>query len=154
SLDADFEALPVAVECPYKGLAPYEAADADSFFGRDDETTDCLARLAGSPLLVVTGPSGCGKSSLVRAGVVPALTRSGRRTIVLLPGGAPVAALADALAGCRGHPVLVVDQFEEAFTLNDPETARAFSAQLAEYAVTVAPVIVTVRADHLASFSA
>ena len=31
------EALPAATDCPYKGLAPYEATDADSFFGRDGE---------------------------------------------------------------------------------------------------------------------
>ena len=77
------DAIPTATECPYKGLAPYEAGDADAFFGRDDEIAACLRRLDASPLLVVAGPSGCGKSSLVRAGVVPALAagRAGRRRV-------------------------------------------------------------------------
>ena len=61
------EPLAISQECPYQGLAPYDVADRDRFFGRDAEIAACLERLAASPLLVVAGPSGCGKSSLVRA---------------------------------------------------------------------------------------
>ena len=49
---------------------------------------------------------------------------------------------------------MVVDQLEEAFTLNEPDAARSFCSRLAAYATDVAPVIVTVRADHLASLGA
>jgi DNA-binding SARP family transcriptional activator/WD40 repeat protein len=154
SLSGAQEALPAASACPYKGLAPYEAADADSFFGRDDEVSACLHRLATSSLLVVAGPSGCGKSSLVRAGVLPALVRARRSVVVLVPGADPDAALTSALAGHEGTPVVVVDQLEELFTLNLPDAARAFCGRLAAYANDVASVIVAVRADHLASLGA
>src|SRR5262249_32562567 len=48
----------------------------------------------------VTGPSGAGKSSFVRAGVIPALKRSGAlwETFIVRPGRRPLAALADVLA--------------------------------------------------------
>ncbi|MEM9492186.1 MAG: protein kinase, partial [Myxococcota bacterium] len=48
----------------------------------------------------VAGPSGAGKSSLVRAGVIPALKRSGQRwqAIIMRPGRRPLDALARILA--------------------------------------------------------
>jgi WD40 repeat protein len=64
-------------ECPYKGLAAYEAADSRWFYGRDRLVSTVAARLAerfDDPRpLVVTGVSGCGKSSLLRAGLIPAI---------------------------------------------------------------------------------
>ena len=79
----------VSEHCPYKGLVPYDVADAEMFFGRDSEIVACLERLDDSPLLVVTGPSGCGKSSLVRAGLVPALQRAGHTRRRVRPRGRP-----------------------------------------------------------------
>jgi len=67
----------VSAFCPYRGLLPYGADDADFFFGREDDATACLRRLRDSHVLAVVGPSGIGKSSLVLAGVVAALTRAG-----------------------------------------------------------------------------
>ena len=61
------------VVCPYKGLAPFDADDADYFFGRERLVAELVARLVGAPLLAVVGPSGSGKSSVVRAGLLPAL---------------------------------------------------------------------------------
>ena len=59
--------------------------------------------------------------------------------------------MAAALAGTRGDPVLVVDQFEEVFTLrDDPASARAWLADLASYATERAPVVLAMRADHVA----
>ncbi|NLF55873.1 MAG: toll/interleukin-1 receptor domain-containing protein, partial [Thauera phenolivorans] len=66
---------------PYPGLAPFQAADAAVYFGREEEQRRCLDALAqmrrygGERLLVVVGASGCGKSSLVRAGVLPRVAR-------------------------------------------------------------------------------
>lgn len=142
-------------ECPYKGLAPYDADDSESFFGRDLEIAACVERLASSPLLVVAGPSGCGKSSLVRAGLVPVLRRRERTVVVFSPGGNPEAALDDALASADGGAVLVVDQAEELFALgSSPEAVRAFCARIALYAQVTAPVVLTVRSDYLGGLSA
>src|SRR5690606_31475439 len=66
---------------PYPGLAPFQAADAAVYFGREQEQRRCLDTLAqmrrygGERLLVVVGTSGSGKSSLVRAGVLPRIAR-------------------------------------------------------------------------------
>jgi DNA-binding SARP family transcriptional activator len=159
--DASLLAVPVpptiSRHCPYKGLAPYDIDDGEVFFGRDEEVAACLERLRTTPLLVVTGPSGCGKSSLVRAGLIPALRREGRAAVVFVPGGDPQAAMTNAVASSvADSPLLVVDQFEEVFTLDDDTTPRApaLCARLADYATTTAPVIVTVRADHVAALAA
>lgn len=60
-------------EPPYRGLARFEPADADLFFGRD-QLTDHLFELTSSRrFTAVFGPSGSGKSSLLRAGLIPRL---------------------------------------------------------------------------------
>lgn len=63
--------------CPYRGLAAYDVADAQYFFGREVLTEQLMVRLAerlvGAGMLMVVGPSGSGKSSLLRAGLIPAL---------------------------------------------------------------------------------
>ena len=65
-----------AARNPYKGLRPFEEADADEFFGRESLIETLLERLAdptGGRFLAVVGPSGSGKSSLLRAGLLPRL---------------------------------------------------------------------------------
>jgi outer membrane protein assembly factor BamB len=153
-LDTVAEPTPIEDDCPYKGLAPYDVGDAESFFGRDAEVSACLDRLRSTPLLVVGGPSGCGKSSLVRAGLVPALRRQGRATVVLSPGSDPDAALTEATMATSGTPVVVIDQFEELFSLGSPAAdVRAFLARVVAYATERAPVVVAIRSDHLGSLS-
>ena len=75
-----------ATECPYKGLAPYDVGDGDSFFGRSADVDELLGRMRSARLIVVTGPSGSGKSSLVRAGLVPALVARGRQRVACMRG--------------------------------------------------------------------
>jgi eukaryotic-like serine/threonine-protein kinase len=86
-------------ERPYPGLAPFQERDAGKFFGRAGEIATALARLDERPILAVVGSSGVGKSSFVRAGVIPALKRSGEPwdALVVRPGRAPLEALAAAL---------------------------------------------------------
>jgi WD40 repeat protein/DNA-binding SARP family transcriptional activator/energy-coupling factor transporter ATP-binding protein EcfA2 len=141
--------------CPYPGLRPYDIDDADGFFGRDADVAACLRRLAETSVLAVVGPSGCGKSSLVRAGVAAALRTDGRRVVVMTPGAHPVAARVAAMPGpASTPPVLVVDQFEEAFTLcSDQAEQEAFLSALTAHAA-VAPLVVAVRADRIADLSA
>ncbi|HEX8111534.1 MAG TPA: protein kinase [Kofleriaceae bacterium] len=87
-------------ESPYAGLSPFQESDAGKFFGRNREITAMVARIRDRPLLAVVGSSGVGKSSLVRAGLVPALKRSGEpwEVLVARPGRAPLDALADVIA--------------------------------------------------------
>jgi hypothetical protein len=85
--------------CPYRGLALYEAADAELFRGRERAVAEVVARMIDPPLLAIVADAGTGKSSLVRAGVLPAiaggvLPDSGRwRQIVVTPSGAAELAL-------------------------------------------------------------
>ncbi|MGB7980606.1 MAG: BTAD domain-containing putative transcriptional regulator [Candidatus Nanopelagicales bacterium] len=145
---------PAAQACPYQGLAPYDVDDAEGFFGRDTDVTTCLERLAGTPLLVVAGASGSGKSSLARAGIVPALAAAGRRAVVLVPGEDPAGALAEAVGSSSDSVVLVIDQFEEVFTLERSDSAaRAFCLQVADHARGRAPVVIVVRSDHLGALA-
>ena len=119
-------AAPLMATCPYKGLAAYETADAEGFFGRASEVSACIDRLRETTLLVVTGPSGCGKSSLLRAGLVPALLRLEQPVVTFVPGSDPDAAMSEALAGAVGRPTLVIDQFEELFTLAAVDAGQVF----------------------------
>ena len=85
---------------PYAGLSSFQESDAGRFFGRSREIAAMVARIRERPLLGVLGPSGVGKSSLVRAGLVPALKRSGEawESFVLRPGRQPLSSLATVLA--------------------------------------------------------
>ncbi len=133
---------------PYRGLLPYGAEDADSFFGREDDVSACLRRLRDTKLLAVVGPSGIGKSSLVLAGVVAALTRAATAVLVTTPGARPL----DSLAGLkpRGRQTLVVDQAEEAVTgsADAGERDRYFAA-LAAHVGAGGALVLSLRADHL-----
>jgi hypothetical protein len=62
---------------PFAGLAAFQEADATRFFGRGRDIAHVVAELRARPLVALVGPSGAGKSSLARAGVIPALKRSG-----------------------------------------------------------------------------
>ena len=76
---------------PYPGLLAFEEEDAPIYFGRDFEIRHLIERLTarrtlgGARLLVLLGASGSGKSSLLRAGVLPRLRRSGRGWLVVPP---------------------------------------------------------------------
>jgi WD40 repeat protein/class 3 adenylate cyclase len=150
----DYSLPPADVPCPYKGLVPFEAEDADVFFGREELVQDLVGRLDETPFLAVVAPSGNGKSSLVRAGVVPELQRrhDRLRPVLFSPGEHPLAELA--AAGDTG--LLVVDQFEEVFTLCRDEAERsAFIEALLDAAERGLHVVIALRADfygHCAAY--
>ncbi len=138
----------VSATCPYRGLLPYDAADADTFFGREDDIAACLRRLRDTGVLTVIGPSGVGKSSLVRAGLVASLSGSGRPVLVTTPGVHPM----DSIVGLkpRGRQTLVVDQAEEAVTLcTDPAERARYFAALALHVGAGGALVLALRADHL-----
>jgi class 3 adenylate cyclase len=150
----DYSLPPADVPCPYKGLVPFDAADADVFFGREQLVEELVDRLDEAPFLAVVAPSGNGKSSLVRAGVVPELERrTGRlRPALFSPGEHPLAELAAA----GDADLLVVDQFEEVFTLcRDEDERRTFIVALLGAAERGLRVVVALRADfygHCAAY--
>jgi serine/threonine protein kinase len=149
-------AVPVGEgDSPFAGLASFQEADASRFFGRDRDIAHIVTELRSRPLVTLVGLSGTGKSSLVRAGVIPSLKRSGEGwdAHVVRPGRTPLAALAGLLgpgdspsesierlraepghlgvrlrtrAACNLRRILIfVDQLEELYTLGAPPDERA-----------------------------
>jgi WD40 repeat protein len=169
---------------PYRGLLPFEAEDAAWFFGRDDLVRRLVDRVGRLPVVAVLGASGSGKSSLLRAGLVGAVADDDSwRVMLTTPTDRPLDALSDQVAKLSGRDVrqlraelredpatadvtiraalppgaralLVVDQFEEIFTLcDDPEERTAFVDTLVDVAVGEGrrtTVVLGVRADFLA----
>jgi hypothetical protein len=87
---------------PYPGLARFNIADAGIFFGREATVERLVSAIDRSSLTVLVGPSGSGKSSIIWAGLVPYLSRSGGWRIGDIrigsePGANPFSALARAL---------------------------------------------------------
>jgi WD40 repeat protein len=148
---------------PYPGLSAFTEADAGRFFGREAEVESLWSKLRQRKLLALIGPSGAGKTSFVRAGLAPSRP-SGWGALVATPGGAPMRALAEALVEelpsdadtmkqllgfddpevafrvvrkwreSHLEAVLVVDQFEELFTLNPREVQERFAGLLGRLA--------------------
>jgi serine/threonine protein kinase len=102
-------------ESPYAGLSAFQETDADRFFGRAREIAAMMGRLRDRPLMAVVGPSGAGKSSFVRAGMVPALKRSGEawEALVVRPGRQPLGALAHLLAPLVNSSMSLADDLKE-----------------------------------------
>lgn len=164
--------------CPYKGLEPFEAADADYYFGRERLVAELVARLVGTSFLGLVGASGSGKSSALRAGLLPALAggvlpgSDGWPRLLLRPGEHPLHELRMALARTArdpervpeeasaalqaaldqlpagGRQVLVVDQFEEVFTTARDEAERDRFVELITSTRAGLKVLVSLRADH------
>lgn len=175
--DPSLAALPLATAegNPYQGLRPFSEEDADVYFGREALVEEVLDRLRSSSGFVsIVGPSGSGKSSAAQAGVVPRLREVGDTVVVFQPGARPLWELAGAIdrAGFGSRAgllrrfesggdviksvvdrplVLVVDQFEELFTLADPDVALRFSELIARGITdpdTPLRVVATLRADY------
>ncbi|MET0903473.1 MAG: protein kinase, partial [Acidimicrobiales bacterium] len=126
---------PATNECPYPGLLPFTAGDAERFFGREEVVDQIVTRLRRHPFLAVVGASGSGKSSVLRAGVAPHLGIE----CIITPGAQPLAALAEV------EGALVIDQFEELFTQGARDDERA--AFLDRLLAWPHPVAIGLRAD-------
>ncbi|HEY6179538.1 MAG TPA: serine/threonine-protein kinase, partial [Kofleriaceae bacterium] len=102
-------------ESPYAGLSSFQEADAGKFFGRNREIAAMVTRIRDRPLIAVVGSSGVGKSSFVRAGLVPALKRSGEtwETLVVRPGRKPLDALAGIVAPMVATAANLADEADE-----------------------------------------
>lgn len=117
---------------PYVGLAAFQQEDADRFFGRERLVDELVAQVAEHRLVTVIGASGAGKSSLLRAGLIPKIDGP---AVVITPG----TPLPD------GDGLLVVDQFEEIFTLCHDETERR--GYIESLLTTSRRVVLGLRAD-------
>jgi serine phosphatase RsbU (regulator of sigma subunit) len=162
--------------CPYPGMRPYAAGDADRFHGRAREIAEILGRLrAGEREIYVIGPSGSGKSSLVAAGMLPRLGRgvAGLGSFVvrsMRPGENPAARLRELLELSVDAPacsvatlvsrhapdtsvLIVVDQLEEVFTLAGAAERKQFLTLLTALRNERRCVVVfTLRADFYGDF--
>ena len=132
---------------PYVGPRPFEREDAPRFFGRTREFRDVVSLVIAQRVLLLYSASGAGKSSLLNAGVLPLLEEEKDVDVMpvarvraddpptngnvfvfgllsSLDGGAAAnLSLAELLAGRpnrsrTGLRALVVDQFEELFTVH------------------------------------
>ena len=98
---------PAQGEAPYRGLAAFQPQHAGWFFGREALAGAIVSRVLADGAVIVVGASGSGKSSLLRAGVIPALTgqlatddpRGVWRVLLFTPGDRPLPALVQRLAG-------------------------------------------------------
>jgi WD40 repeat protein/energy-coupling factor transporter ATP-binding protein EcfA2 len=167
--------------CPYVGLQAFDQNTAKYFCGRDRQIDLLLSKIEASRFVPVIGASGSGKSSLVKAGLIPALEKQGGWCILppIKPWTDPLAILKKALVeqfyklpteikkayakleseGLNAilpegsqRVLLVVDQFEELFTVcANEEDRKKFIRLLAEGAdregrLTIAT---TMRADFV-----
>ncbi|MBN1450523.1 MAG: CHAT domain-containing protein, partial [Anaerolineales bacterium] len=157
-LDMSFNALALGgtppeydSRCPFPGLMAFRPEESEFFFGREALVEKLQNRLKTHSFLAVLGPSGSGKSSLVMAGLVPALEGA---WAYLTPGNDP---LAELYALEDDRQLIVVDQFEEIFTLTfDESTRQEFIARLLALSKEHR-VVLTMRADfwgEIARYSA
>jgi WD40 repeat protein len=164
---------------PYPGLAAFTEGDAEYFFGRELEVETMWKKLRRPHLLALIGPSGAGKSSFLRAGLLPSKPE-GWGHVICTPGSAPVLSLSRNLAReLAGDPeavdlllrfddpetaieavsrwrrrhdqaLVIVDQFEELFTLNPPEVQSRYADLLGRLALEAdAHVLLSMRDDFL-----
>ena len=165
---------------PYLGLRAFQEVDEHRFFGRDELIQRLVDRVRDDcRFTALVGPSGSGKSSVVQAGLIPHLRRESPaiRVVRMQPGSQPFAELDAALDRALGRQhrqgardrssvvadliaptlpsgttrlLLVIDQFEELFTMVDQDTAGQFLNSLLETLVDTNSrlrVIITLRAD-------
>ncbi|MDX8034225.1 hypothetical protein SK803_28755 [Lentzea sp. BCCO 10_0856] len=133
---------PCDESAPYLGLAAFQPSDASLFRGREELVAHLVGEVGKRSFLGVFGASGSGKSSLLRAGLVPSLSLS---SVVLTPTARP---LRELTARTADQPeLIVVDQFEETFTLcADLDERASFVAALLSSG---AKVVIGCRIDFL-----
>jgi WD40 repeat protein len=164
---------------PYPGLMSFTEEDAEYFFGRELEVEGLLKKLRRPRLLALVAPSGAGKTSFLRAGLLPTLPK-GWKALYATPGSRPFQALAQALAPTfagdaqavqallrfeeedtavslfqrfrqrHEQALVVVDQFEELFTLNPPQVQQSFAKLLGRLVLDAdLHVILSLRDDFI-----
>lgn len=134
-------------KCPYFGLPPAGAGDAEWYFGREQELAGALRALDEHGVLLVAGSSGVGKSSFVRAGIGEQFLARGIEVAIVTPGEHPIDALRN-VGLPAGESLLIVDQCEQAFAADDPAEVSEFFSLLSRMTFG-GMLVVAIRADRL-----
>ncbi len=170
------------IRCPYQGLLAFTQSELPFFFGRQEIVEELARKLERQPFVSLIGASGSGKSSVVLAGLVPRLEELGWQVLgPLRPGFKPLARLEEVLREkcfseeeqlldeCiydesseglkpllesfpQGRHLLVVDQFEELFTVAQAKQRDRFIqliTQVADFHDSPLAIVTTMRADFL-----
>lgn len=177
----------------YPGIQSFDADRQFLFFGRARETKEVFRLAVLQPIVVLFGKSGTGKTSLIQAGVTPLLHERRLHPVFLrlnqtqLPISQQIHSILDAKeylpyntpnnltlwdychqfeyneGGDSFTPLIVLDQFEELFTLyaDQPDEQKRFIAQLAQVMNGTAPegnrrttppkahFLLSIRSDYL-----
>lgn len=172
--------LETQARTPYPGANPFDEQQADLFCGREALVHELGEHLSASHLVVVTGGSGCGKTSLVRAGLIPRLRESERKSgqrwdiCAIQPGPEAVAGVQRAISGLGSDArsadesavstgksgasrlLIFIDQFEEFLTQYADSTVRTEFLSFLESVETHYPqvcLLIGVRADFIGMLS-
>ena len=65
------------ISLPYKLLAPYDLADKELFYGRQETIKNMAKRIVHHKIVTLSGKAGSGKTSLINAGLIPLLANNG-----------------------------------------------------------------------------
>ncbi len=167
---------------PYQGLLAFTKAERPFFFGRKQVVEELERKLEQQPFVPLIGASGSGKSSVVLAGLIPRLEESGWQVLdPIKPGFKPLTKLEEVLRKkyfseeeqlldecihdesneglkplleCfpQGRYLLVVDQFEELFTVAQAQQRDRFIqliTEVADFPNSSLAIVTTMRADFL-----
>lgn len=130
---------------PYRGLQPFEAHHAANYFGRTAMVEKLLTKLQTPNFVAVVGPSGSGKSSLVRAGLLTALTEDklpGSKdwaVAIVCPDDDPLRALATPLVNQIRSDLQPVEQQKQ---------IRAMATSLQDGSLPIGDVLAGIRILH------
>ncbi len=177
---------PLITISPYKGLKTFGPEDKDLFFGRHQFVTDLIQQIERTNLILLLGASGSGKSSVIRAGLIPQLAQKyGTRFthFMFTPDHDPYESLYGSLLGrykqaearmareAKAETLtqvvttlktpqdfwfIVIDQFEELFTISAENKRARFIAGLVKLSQHLnqtrsqsVKLVATMRADFL-----
>ncbi len=163
---------------PFQGLRPFEFTHSSYFFGRDHEVETILSIIQKHQFLSLVGESGVGKTSIVNAGILPEIreydyiTQNAKlsesidmpigtyllRSIAKAVDLSPNSSITDIIERFSIYNkqkqdfILIIDQFEEIFTLsfNDMDKAT-FIKNLMQLMTSSSnfKVIISIRSEFL-----